>query len=247
LDEAERAAVSHEGTRQLLVATGIVPRTVELPQWVEFGTAAAFETPKGPFPGAPLEASVALVPGVMSPSWEYLRPFKEIVKAAEAQPQFNAGEFLKSVVTDVPFNRVASPGDREGLFKARSEAWALAFYLLKTRLPGMSKFYQELSAQPRDLELDDKAVLACFGRAFDVANQTNDGVDPAKFESLAKDWLGYMKNVPTPGAELGLEKELAPGTGNPSAPDNSGGPAGPGGRGAPGRPGGGRPGGGGGG
>jgi hypothetical protein len=240
-DEGERAAVTHEGSRQLFVATGLVPRTVVLPQWVEFGSAAAFETPKGPFPEAPLEASVALFPGVVAPSWEYLRIFK---KHVDADQRHTEAEFLKAVVTDWYFNRVVSPADHEGVLKARTSAWGLAYYLLKTRLAGMLKFYEELSKLPRDLEVDETAILACFGRAFDVANQTNDGVDPAKFEQLAKDWLAYMKGVPTPGAELGLEQELNQNNpANPNTPGTTPGPAGrPGG--PPGRSGSDRPGGG---
>src|SRR5262249_10781012 len=50
-DEAELAAVSHEGTRQLAVASGLFSRNVILPEWVSFGFASVFETPKGPFAG----------------------------------------------------------------------------------------------------------------------------------------------------------------------------------------------------
>ena len=119
-----------------------------------------------------------------------------------------------------------------GCSKARSSAWALSYYLMKTRLPAMMKFFQELSALPRDLEIDGKVILACFARAFDVANATQDGIDPAKFEQLAKDWVSYVKGLPVPGAELGLERELTtpPNPTNPTAPPP----------GRPGRPGGGR-------
>jgi hypothetical protein len=241
-DEAERAAVSHEGSRQLLVATGLVPRTVVIPQWAEFGSAAVFETPKGPFRNAPLAASVALYPGVAGPSWAYLRPFLEEVKAAEGRPQgLNAADLLKSVITDVQFNNVVSAADKDGLLRARANAWALAYHLHKSRLPGMIKFYQELSALPRDLEVDGKTLLACFGRAFDCANRTNDGVDPAAFEQFAKDWVSSVKGVPLPGAEMGLDRELSPGANNPGQPGGGETPGGPqrGGRGGGGRPGGG--------
>jgi hypothetical protein len=236
-DEAERAAVSHEGSRQLFVSAGLVPRTVVVPQWVEFGSASVFETPKGPFHGAPIAASVALYPGVVGPSWAYLRPFHDEIKAAESRPQgLNPADLLKSVITDVQFNNVVSAADKDGLLRARSNAWALAYYLHKARLPGMMKFYQELSALPRDLEVDGKTLLACFGRAFDCANRTNDGVDPAAFEQFAKDWVNYVKGVPLPGAELGLDREMGAGTNQPGQPGGSGGAAG-GNR--PGRPGGG--------
>ena len=37
---------------------------VVVPQWAMFGMAAFFETPKGPFPANPLDASVAFYPGI---------------------------------------------------------------------------------------------------------------------------------------------------------------------------------------
>jgi Protein of unknown function (DUF1570) len=238
-DEGERAAVTHEGSRQLFVATGLVPRTVVLPRWVEFGSASVFETPKGPFPGAPIESSVALFPGVAGPSWEYLRFFKARVDVDQRGTQ---AAFLKDVIIDAYFNRVVSLADTDGLLRARASSWALAYYLMKTRLPGMLKYFQELSALPRDLEINGKVLLACFARAFDVANVSNDGIDPAKFEQLAKDWISYIHGLPVPGAELGLERELTPGAGAPGTP---GAPGAPGGRTGPQRPGGGpgRPGG----
>jgi hypothetical protein len=234
-DEGERAAVSHEGSRQLFVATGLVPRTVVMPRWAEFGSAATFETPKGPFPGAPITASVAIFPGVAAPSWAYLRPFKETIKSIEGQPNYSSSELLKNVITDGAFNRVVSAADRQGLWRARTTAWAAAYYLLKARLPGMLRYYQELSALPRDLEFDDKALLACFARAFDVANVTQDGIDPVKFEQFAKDWISYIMSLPTPAAELNLEREMTNTPQNPGAPGT---PGAPGGGNAPGRPGG---------
>lgn len=241
-DEAERAAVSHEGTRQLLVAAGLVPRAVVMPRWAEFGSAATFETPKGPYPEAPIQVSVAIYPGVGGPSWCYLRYFKEKVKPEEGGS--TPSRFLQDVVVDAQFNRIISGVDRsgnlvadhEGLLKARAGSWALAHYLLKARFAGMVKYYQELSAMPRDLEVDEKALLACFARAFDVANVTQDGPDPGKFEQLAKDWLSYIRSLPLPGVELNLERELA-NQQNPNQPgQNTPGQASPGGGGGPGRP-----------
>src|SRR5262249_26818052 len=76
-DEAELAAVSHEGTRQLAVASGLFSRNVILPEWVSFGFASVFETPKGPFAGADGTARVAFWPGYGAPSWAYLWQFKQ--------------------------------------------------------------------------------------------------------------------------------------------------------------------------
>src|SRR5262249_1486414 len=76
-EEAERAAVTHEGTRQLPVATGLLDPHVIAPEWLDFGFASLFEMPKGPFPGTDGSASVAFWPGCGAPSWAYVRPFKD--------------------------------------------------------------------------------------------------------------------------------------------------------------------------
>jgi hypothetical protein len=75
-EESERAAVSHEGTRQIMVGCGLQKSTVVMPDWVQFGVASVFETTKGPFPLAPPELNVAWWPGYAAPSWKWTRIFK---------------------------------------------------------------------------------------------------------------------------------------------------------------------------
>jgi hypothetical protein len=240
-EEGDRAAVSHDGTRQLLVAAGVIPRNVVVPDWAMFGLAAFFETPKGPFPGAPVAAQVAFYPGTGAPSWAYLRPWKKM----ENEKKFpSESQLLRQVVTDAKFHRVLNARDIEHLLEARTTAWSLAYFLTKARLPGMLRYCQELSAWPRDMELNDQALLAAFARAFDVANAAQDNIDPVKFEALAKDWFAYIRGLALPGAEFGLQSE--PGMGGPGGGQGAPGapPSGPG---APSGGGGGRPGAGGGG
>src|SRR5262249_55233433 len=38
--ECAVAAVSHEGTRQLIAAIGLLPRSVDTPRWIDFGVAS---------------------------------------------------------------------------------------------------------------------------------------------------------------------------------------------------------------
>jgi Protein of unknown function (DUF1570) len=253
-DEAERAAVSHEGSRQLMVTTGLVPRTVVPPHWAQFGTAAFFETPKGPFIDAPVASSIAFWPGWGAVSWAYVRPFHKYDLAHRDESRtadyIPPGEILKRVVTDGYFHRIVNFTDRPHIIEARATAWSLAYYLMRLRLPGMIRYFHELSVLPRDMEVDAKTLLACFARAFDVANATQDDVDPQKFEQLAKDWLSYMRGVTPPGAEFGLEvnavggdPNASPGGATPGQPPPGGtapggnrpggrGPGGPGGKGS---------------
>lgn len=244
--EGERAAVSHEGTRQLFVGAGLQKQTVVMPEWFQFGMASVFETPKGPFPLAPVEVRVAFWPGYGAPSWKYTRIFRALeidqVKD-ESQMLFrqraafgHAGTTLREVVTGGEFGhardleRFAGPKAAElPLLKARSYAWALCYYLTRQRTQGVIRFYEELSKMPRDLDPEPGDVLACFCRAFDVADTTGQKMDPVKFEELAKDWLGYMKTVRPPGADLNLGVPPAqpgsqPGTPGGPQPKGKGGP-----------------------
>src|SRR5262249_51950447 len=172
--------------------------------------------PKGPFPGAPVESSVAVYHGVGAPSWMYTRPFQELKKRIDAAttsanpPPAGLGPntpsaLLRQVVTDGLFNSVLSPNDTQGLLRARTTAWALCYFLAKDRLPGLMNYFAEISALPRDMEFDAKTLLGCFARAFDVANASRDDIDPAKFDELAKSWLAYFNGVAIPGAEFGLD------------------------------------------
>src|SRR5207247_1392086 len=98
-------------------------------------------------------------------------------------------------VTDSDFNQAHDIGTVAGelkLIQARTHAWALCYFLLKDRPAGVIKLYQEFSSMPRDLDLEPKQMLACFCRAFDVADDTRTKMDPAKFEELGKKWLGFM-------------------------------------------------------
>ena len=74
------AAVTHESTRQLLTATGLLPRNVVLPEWVQFGLPASFETPKYDL----LSQAGAFWPTFGEPNWVYLTYYKLWEKEKEA-------------------------------------------------------------------------------------------------------------------------------------------------------------------
>src|SRR5207245_2241736 len=127
-EEAERASVSHEGSRQLLVASGLMPRNIIPPQWAQFGSAAFFETPKGPFIGAPPAASTAFWPGWGAPSWAYTRPFLQFERDQVARTEGEAdkvspADLLKQVVTDTQFHLIVNFSDRQHIIRARATAW----------------------------------------------------------------------------------------------------------------------------
>src|SRR5438874_11352157 len=62
---------------------------------------------------------------------------------------------------------------------ARGTAWALVYYLLQNKkLPQLLQYTQELANLPRDLELDERALQACFAKAFGLA----DAKDPRRLD-----------------------------------------------------------------
>src|SRR5205807_1275457 len=65
--DGERAAITHNATRQLLFASGLLPRNVAAPEWLQFGLSSFFETPAG----SP-SASICMA------SSEYLPAFRDL-------------------------------------------------------------------------------------------------------------------------------------------------------------------------
>lgn len=102
-DEAEWAAVSREGSRQLLYATGRLPRHVAIPQWLENGSVEFFSRPKGPVyttrPDSGKDVvTLALATGYGGPNFVRQKQFKDLVD--RKQLGADAGALLRHVVTD---------------------------------------------------------------------------------------------------------------------------------------------------
>jgi hypothetical protein len=190
--ESQLTTISHDGSRQLLYASGLLPRNVAAPEWILFGMGSFFETaPQSPW---------------ASPSGEnayYLPRFRELVD--------NGGfgkshyEVLRQVVTDhyfrnLPARGAAGSAERRAhdaaLRKARAATWALTYFLARDpqHFDGLMRYFKELSKMPRDIELDEEALLVCFARAFGAVD-ANGKVNKARLESLANNWFAFMANV----------------------------------------------------
>jgi hypothetical protein len=187
--EAERATISHEATRQLLFATGMLPRNVEVPEWIQYGLASFFETPQGSF-----------YPSVGLPSWTNLIDFKYhrkthlgapkdvllnlisdryFLKAQESEKRLDASRYR-------PEHLVNQAKDDQEI--ARSTAWALVYYLAKEgKLHALLKYSAELDRLPRDLELSPRVLRACFTRAF--------GLPDTRLQEIANEWFTAMENT----------------------------------------------------
>lgn len=177
-EDAIVSSISHQNIRQLMAAAGLLPRNVNAPEWVRFGMASFFETPRA----APWE-------GFGVPSWIYLREYKdrEIRKKADTPEAA-----LEWTVTDRYFRHVDQAKNKQaGLLRARAMSWALTYYLANNHLDGLLRYHQEMAGMPRDMEFDDQTLLACFLRAFDLGDAAGK-IDRVKFQNFAKAWHQWI-------------------------------------------------------
>jgi hypothetical protein len=187
-EESALASVSHDGSRQLAVATGLLPRNVEVPEWVPFGLASFFETPKGAF-----------WPGLGAPHWTYMIKFRLWKDKKVLDPAHDA---IQKVITNAYFREAHGDTNKPALLKAQTMSWALTFFLMNRRLDQLMQFYRELDQLPRDLDLDDHNLLLAFGRAFDLLDPTNaNRIDGLKLDKLADEWYSYIENTPIESSE----------------------------------------------
>jgi hypothetical protein len=179
-EQAERLAVIDAATRQLAVASGLLPRTA--PEWALTGLGAAFQTlgaPFGPEVVPPHEADRALLARIP-------------LFAREARPV----EPLRLLVTDRPFREATAARNRTDLEKARAQAWALALFLVQKRPEALGRYGQELAKVPRDLGFPEDVPWGCFAKALDLYGMWSpDRPDP---ERLAEEWAHFIKALPEP-------------------------------------------------
>ena len=262
LDEgAERHTVTNETTRQLLIASAMFPRNVQIPDWMVDGLAALFETP-----------SNALFPTIGSPSWTHLVSFKHF-NTGKNKRFSSPSETLFNVLTDTYFQDARSTGkealenrSNEDLQRASKESWELArctswafvYYLAQTRkLECLFNYGKELSNLPRDMDLNDQVLQACFGKAFGLTDARDSRrIDTINLKNMAGAWFEMMQgtnlensDAQTTFGDMRAKQDTKPaetkgtGSGNTGPKGGPGFPGGGPGKGGPGLPGGGGPGG----
>lgn len=199
-EDAERTAISHEGTRQLLAASGLIPRSVQAPDWLQYGLASFFETPRRAF-----------YPSAALPSWTNLIDFKHLRKNKKLE---SAEEAFTNTVTNTYFRNanqsMAKLKDRKDrrdsplAEKAKEEreiaqatSWALVYYLAKNQqLDRLMRYCGDLSMLPRDLEFDESVLRGVFDRAFQVRD----------VKGFSERWFLEMDNLTLEFPEM--EREL---------------------------------------
>jgi hypothetical protein len=118
IDEAEIAAVSREGSRQLLFVTQQLPKHVTLPTWLTNGAVSVMARPRGPAyvtigDDEKPYMHVAMATGYDVPNYVLHRYFRDIQKDVEGQKDQAAARVrvLEHVLTDAYFAGIKDGDD----------------------------------------------------------------------------------------------------------------------------------------
>jgi hypothetical protein len=204
-EENEMMTLSHEGVRQLIAATGILPRDVATAEWAKFGLASFFEVPAHSF-----------YPSYGGPNWYQLIRFKALETTKKIE-QKDATEILLKVISDEYFRTAyatlkqpagKTKEERDALKAktldqvemAQATAWSLMYFLARNKADGLEQYFREIRALPRDCDFDSKVLKDCFYRAFGLMTQDpevlgSQVLNLGKLQTLAFEWLGAMETT----------------------------------------------------
>jgi hypothetical protein len=178
--DAELAGTQNGVTRQLLYSSGLLPATVNSPEWIQFGVSTFFETS----PGSPWRT-------LGMPNFTYHPLFKSLLGSRKLPA--DQLDLLRDVVTDGFFRNPAEGLTKDAaLRRARATAWSLSYFLLRKRMDGVLQYFKELSQLPRDLTLDEPTLWLTFAKAFNAVTPTGEP-DEAALRQIADDWDKDMK------------------------------------------------------
>ncbi len=196
-EEMERTTLSHEATRQLLAASGVLPQNVVAPEWILEGLAAYFERPLG-----------AVYGNGGLPSWSNLVSFK--FHNLSPRTLGKGRDILIDTISDRYFHiaREASfdldePRDkfpekvRDDWERARATSWALVYYLARDKkMDRLFRYAKEVGQMPRDLELNRQALEGSFAKAFALSDAKDAlRLDADRLQLFADTWLEFMSRL----------------------------------------------------
>ena len=162
--ERNIATIIHEATHQLAYNCGLQRRFADNPMWVSEGIAMFFESPDRRNPKG--WRSIGRVNHVNLMRWRKYIPVR---------PE----ESLATMIADDDrFRNSATAGDAYG------EAWALTYFLLKTRRDEFVKYLRELSKGQPLVVKSSQDRIAMFESAFGTT-----------LERLDKQFVTYMRRV----------------------------------------------------
>lgn len=150
-DESAIAAISREGSRQLMYASGLLPRYVSLPDWLAHGSSNFFTRPKDPAfitttsedktstaPEHKTAMAVALTTGYGSANYTLQRYFKDLMDNKELNPDRAA--LLKNVLTDAYFRGLNDPKEVQDPDPAKADSGIALYTQAPTAPPGPGAF-----------------------------------------------------------------------------------------------------------
>ncbi len=139
------ASVSREAAHQLAANTGLLPRRVEIPQWVHEGLAMYFESPSDEAWGGSGAVDESRIDDYRTLKDDRLRSSIDFIVEDRALSGVNA--------------RRASPA-------TSAQVWALTHFLFENHTPELMAYYKILGEMPRDVGLNPALLDQIFSRAF---------------------------------------------------------------------------------
>jgi hypothetical protein len=193
-DQTAAATTTHEAVQQILAAADILPRNVLTAEWLRYGLASYFETPR-----------LAFYESAGLANWNNLVYFRHHVKAGTIPPKIR-GIVLYRTITDQYFSqaemalRLAENADDKSAARKDAEtrlqvahgtAWALTYYLMSTDHDKLLAYCDQLKQLPRDIEYTPPVLAGCFGRALgwpEAAAEEPVPVPLSKLDEFSKVW-----------------------------------------------------------
>jgi hypothetical protein len=139
------ATVSREAARQLAANTGLLPRRVEIPAWVQEGLASYFAAPSdGAWAGS----------GAVSESR---------LEDYGALKQNSPPTSIDFIVADQILGYASAHGAKR---QGDAQAWALTHFLFERHAKELVTFYGLIATMPPDVALNGELLRELFNRAF---------------------------------------------------------------------------------
>ena len=112
-EQANRAMITSNGTRQLYAAAGLLPKHVHLPEWLESGTARLLMQSDEPYfeelPNKTANVAIGLGVGYGSPHYRLIREYAQLNKDGYINP--DSAEWLRNTVMDAYFEAAREESD----------------------------------------------------------------------------------------------------------------------------------------
>jgi hypothetical protein len=209
-EEGIVATITHEGTRQILDAVGLLPARAGFPENWRDGLLALLETPKsnGEFRAPAFYSGLGNVHWVYLPVFNFFANEDRVKKGEVVFYEKTPREVtipvkrtaLRDVVRGTNYQQAfqAKPEQRDLLWlKARAESWALVYFLAATRWPKLLQFYDELARLPRDMEISPEVIEHIFAMTFELTDAQG-RPDSGKLEQLEEEWRKFMSKQSLP-------------------------------------------------